>query len=189
MKNAQTKQTAPTPPAAPVPTTPPPAPEAAPQVAPPSDKYPTSLLAQFSRVLYRASDREQDFLEKFVQECNNEMYNVMEAAYILGNREFGFGFLSEPDEDPKYAKDLVQLYMMLSYGGWLAWFLRDLCAAARELKTNLTPESVLDSLEDRMNDFQNEVDEARKLLSDYPEVLQDDVREAIRKRPDLLSAA
>ena len=187
MKNAQTKQTAPTPPAAPVPTTPPPAPEAAPQVAPPSDKYPTSLLAQFSRVLYRASDREQDFLEKFVQECNKETYNVMEAAYILGNREFGFGFLNEPDEDPKYAKDLVQLYMMLSDQGWLAWFLRNLCTDARELKINLTPERVLDSLEDRMNDFQNEVDEARKLLANYPEVLQADIQETIRKRPELVA--
>ena len=175
--------------AAPVPATPPPAPKVAPQVAPPSDKYPTSLLAQFSRVLYRASDQEQDFLEKFVQECNKEMYNVMEVAYVLGNREFGFGFLSEPDEDPKYAKDLQALYFMLmDRGNWLARFLRGLCTDARS-KASLTPEDVLEGLEDRLNDFQNEVDDARNLLANYPEVLQDDVREAVRKRPDILSAA
>src|ERR1035437_9903148 len=104
----------------------------------------------------------------------------METAYILGNREFGFSFLNEPDEDPKYAKDLVQLYSILMDNDWQASFLRGVCILAREINSP-TPEDFLDFLSNQVDQFQNEVEDARKLLHSYPEVLRDDIRQAVRK--------
>ena len=181
MKTSQ-KQTAP-PAAAPVSATQP-APAVA-QPEPPASKYPSSLRAQFNRVLYRASIPEQVFLKEFLRACNEEMYNVMEVAYILGNREFGFGLLNEPDHDPKYAKDLMQLYSILMDDEWQASFLRGVCMLAREIETGPTPADVLDFLSNQVDQFQGEVEDARKLLHSHPGVLRDDIREAVRKHPEL----
>jgi hypothetical protein len=81
----------------------------------------------------------------------------------------------------------MQLYSILLDNEWQASFLRGVCMLTREMKTRPTPEDVLDYLSNQVDQFQNEVEDARKLLHDYPEVLRDDVREAVRKRPELVA--
>jgi hypothetical protein len=164
-------------------------PAAAPATEPHIDIYQGSLLAQCSRLISHASNEEQVFLKKLLQICNDGVYNLMEAAFVLGNREFGFSFLNEPDTNRDYAEDLRQLYRFLDDRDWLATFLSGVCYHARQKATSLKPDEVLFFLEERMNNFQTEVEAARQLLHDYPDVLRAEVRDAVEMHPDLIGHA
>jgi hypothetical protein len=146
--------------------------------------YQPAMLAKFNRVLNAASDEELAFLDEFLNECSRPIYDAWEVAYVLGNRECGFGWLSDPDNDRRNSATLKKLDYMLTGPGWLPAFLGLLCQQSHDALTAMTPEDVLEFLTFSLNDYQGFLDAAKDILRDSPQVLRDEIRETVRKHPE-----
>ena len=185
MKKTPTKNA--TPAAAPASATPHPAPAVPPAQPTPARTYLRSDASRVAFLLETAPERDREFFNHLLDEWERG-YNLPELALLNGAHAYGIHWITEADDLVKENETLHGLAHAMVDDGWLARFLRSLLKGY-DHQHPLTPDDVAEDLEGHLIDFQHEIRDARKLIENHPETVAGEIRETIRKRPDLLSAA
>jgi hypothetical protein len=141
-----------------------------------------SEFALLSRVMANASEDEREFMLDFLERCAAGGYTIPEAA--LGESTAHFRFRIEPDEIEDHAKYYQGLTLVLLKRGWLQTFLGLILHLVLDGR-RLTPEDVMDTLDNDMQQFDTNVDIAREILKEYPEIVAPEIKLALDAHPDL----
>jgi len=149
--------------------------------------YRKSPLALLQRVLRDANDDEKAFITLLLNKSLSD--DVQETAFSLSKKTWpGSHWLPEPwidGADEEY-QDLRRAYILLIGGGWQASFLRLIL----DLHTRghlRTPDDALDAIDDLLDQFEYEIEDAAKVLREYPETLKEEIHKAIKKNPGLVA--
>ena len=172
--------------AAPASATPPPAPAVAPATHRPP--YEPSDWSRVASLLEGATKDEHEFFQLLIDEWEHGVYTLPEAALMTGAHANGVTWISEIEDIAGEDDVLRGLKFAMLQGDWLARFLRVLLKTY-DYNNPLTPDDVAEDLEEYLIAFQYEIKEACKLITAHPETVASEIREAVRKRPDILSAA
>jgi hypothetical protein len=156
-----------------------PQPQAVPAIPP---TYSKSEFALLSRVMVNASEGEREFMLEFLKRCAEGGYTIPEAALWESTAHFGFGI--EPDQIENRAKYYRGLTLVLLKGGWLETFLGLILHLVLDGR-RLTPEDVMDTLDNDMQQFDANVDTARQILKEYPEIVAPEIKKALDAHPGL----
>jgi hypothetical protein len=163
-----------------------------PPAVPPAQPTParTYLRSDASRVAFlleTAPERDREFFNHLLDEWEKGD-NLPELALLNGAHAYGIHWITEADDLVKENETLYGLAHAMVDDGWLARFLRSLLKGY-DYQHPLTPDDVAEDLEGHLIAFQYEIRDASKLIRNHPETVAGEIRETIRKRPDLLSAA
>lgn len=170
-----------------VPTTAAQQPQPAPK--PPLQRYEQTITGKFIRLLGRASNKQIQFLENFIDECNRGIYDADEAAFIFGNRAMGFEFLTDPEQDKPLAEDLRQAFRIL-YGrpenDMLRRAFTGILHSYREFGEQMRVENMLFYVEASIQEQDVVIEAARDAIRSCPEALRDDIQKIVREHPEIL---
>jgi hypothetical protein len=162
---------------APTPITQPPAPEVAKK---PSEH---TLLA---RTMANVSTEDRALLYELLEDfAKPDGVPLAEAALRVSSHAFGLGLLVE--DVAEFAEDFRALsWVTLFSDRWLYRFLHQIFERVNR-RENLDPENVMDMLTFRLLDLEDNVDTARQVINDRPELLAEEIRKAVAERPGLLT--
>lgn len=158
-----------------------PTPAAVPEkTAPPS--YGPSTFTLFSQVYANADRSDREFLVRFLEKCG-ETDRVPKAAVLTAASFYQSDWVAESLYGS--GRDSVAVEHLHAIQVKKTW-LRDCLNAiifAHIDNPGLTPEDVLAEVQVHAAKFQTNIEETRKLLSDFPQTIANEVSAAVRKQP------
>jgi hypothetical protein len=154
---------------------------------PPRAAYGASDLAMLSRIIKLKSDEDEEFLHALLEGSLRQTHRSMaELAFTLSRKLVGAPWLPLPQEWPSEYEVLRQLFRLAAEGGWQFDFLRTL-AMRFEHNGIHSPEDFLTVASEAFDHFDDEVESAVSVLKNNPHTVRNEIQEAIRNHPDLIS--
>lgn len=140
-------------------------------------------LSQFSRIYDRSGDKDQEFLDRLLDECTEGEMSVRQTAFALGAEAAGFKWIADPSDDSiiKLSPKLRQAYFALVHGpSWLRRFLESLLDSYEEQKL-CSIDDVIRHAENELYQLNTRLDDAIEMLLDSPQLVADEIRAAAAK--------
>jgi hypothetical protein len=138
------------------------------------------------RALSKGSGEEREFFGSLVQEWHAGAFNLMESAFILSAKEFGYGFLTDiANTDPRHPAELKKAHHALCHDTWFSNFLKGILHFHDEHDGKVDPHHVLLYLQNEIDEYHIKIETTRDMLHERPGMFKGEIQEAIREHPEL----
>ena len=145
-------------------------------------------LATFLSCIGASSPEERNFIHHLAEGWNAGAHDLIETAFMLSARCFGFGFIADDlaNEPENLSEELKQAYDVLHGPSetWFAGFISSLFSFYSTHK-EIEPTHVVAYLTTALDELQGDMNTTRAMLRTSPAKFKDDIREVLKKHPEL----